>query len=186
MNLRDEPTSRENAMYPCFSSCRVSHDNDGLVYDNRTPTIEPIPELIVTRDVVLPYYFSIGLIGRGGLWFRSFYRPASPWDQRKNVIIWRGSTTGTWEASPRFWLFQREHDIPNVETDFAFMRVVQNRGQELPSKYRQADSMSYSDIQQHKYLLDVDGNGTYKRVAAYSVCGMKLLSHSDSCSFLCS
>jgi hypothetical protein len=52
--------------------------------------------------------------------------------------------------------------VPGVDADFAFVRVVQNYdGQALPEKYRTAEAISYRDIQQHKYVLDVDGNCKY-------------------------
>jgi len=174
-NLHDGPIKKENAPYPIFSSCHGSHDNDNLVYDNRTmSSIER--DNTITQDVVVPYYFSIGPIGRG-LWFWPLYSRGPPWKQRKNTITWRGSTTGKWGDSPRFWLLQlygrngvHSFGQTNVDVDFAFTRVVQNyRGQELPSKYRRADSVSYRDIQQYKYVLDVDGNGMYHMKAG---CGL--------------
>ena len=164
LNLHDRPTGRKNATLPIFSSCHVSHHNDNLVYENRTTTMIQTDDT-VTRDAVVPYYFSIGPIGRG-LWFWPFYTKGPEWKQRKNGITWRGSTTGEWERSPRFWLLQQYggmHSLAGVDVDFAFVRVVQSpQGQELPSKYRQAESMSYRDIQRHKYVLDVDGNGTFR------------------------
>lgn len=166
-NLRDEPTNIEDASVPIFSSCHASDFNDNLVYNNRTPAVSKMEEPIM-RDLLVPYYFSVGLQFRG-LWFWPFYSRGPSWKDRKDSIVWRGSTTGVpWGDAPRFWLLEQYggsevHEIvPGVSADFAFVRVVQNdNGQGLSETYRQQKALSYRDIQRHKYVIDVDGNCKY-------------------------
>lgn len=166
LNLRDQPTDKRNATYPIFSACHKSRFNDNLTYPETHATTRD--DESITRDLLVPYYFSIGVQHRG-LWFWPFYSRGPSWRQRKDSIVWRGSTTGLpWGDSPRFWLLEQYgakgvHEIvPGVDADFAFVRVVQNYdGQALPEKYRRAEAISYRDIQQHKYVLDVDGNCKY-------------------------
>jgi hypothetical protein len=50
--------------------------------------------------------------------------------------------------------------VTSVGADIAFMRVVQNDGQGLDTMYRNAPSMTYSELQKYRYVIDVDGNGT--------------------------
>jgi hypothetical protein len=141
-----------------------------------------------TRDLLIPYYLSIGsfyfAIGHArGIWCWPFYRHGRKWTEREPTVGWRGSTTGDWLTGPRFELVRRfggsgiqplrdaVADIDTastakgkssaVQADIAFMRVLQNDGREqLDSSYRFASSVQYSDIQKHRYVMDVDGNGT--------------------------
>lgn len=188
-SLHDIPTDVEDAAVPIFSSCHESQFNDNLVFNNRTrkTTKEEEP---ITRDLLVPYYFSVGVQHRG-LWFWPFYSGGPSWKQRKDTIVWRGSTTGLpWGDAPRFWLLEQYggnkiHEIaPGVDADFAFVRVVQNdEGQDLAKTYRQRKAMSYRDIQQHKYVLDVDGNCKYRKENEGGVNDMYILTH--KCRLLC-
>jgi hypothetical protein len=182
-NLRDEPTEKHDAKYPIFSMCHVSNLNDDV---NRSYELsrEQSSNNTISRDILVPYFFSMSIFGRG-LWFWPFYSTGKAWCKRKDTIVWRGSTTGVWEDGPRFRLLEkyggsRVHRIaPNisVNADFAFVRVVQNEGRDLNiEKYRRAEKLTYRQLQNHKYVLDVDGN--CKRIPIDCCLSRSSLSHS--------
>lgn len=155
-NLHDKPRDVEDAKAPIFSSCHEwNNDNNSTTLTHNT------------LDLLVPYYMSIGLLDRG-LWFWPFYSRGSEWKKRKDTITWRGSTTGhPWLKGHRFRLLELyggtavgpiAENVP-VNADFAFTNIVQNDGQDLDTKkYRLAKRMSYREMQDHKYVLDVDGN----------------------------
>lgn len=135
-----------------------------------------VPETQV-RDLLIPYHFSIGSIGtRGGdgnlLWslVRRMTCSNQAWRDRENAITWRGSTTGAWGTGPRFHLVNMDVDgmsnpdvwnrknVSTVHHDFAFVKVIQEPVKELDPKYRTGGHMSYKEMQNFKYVLDVDGN----------------------------
>jgi len=169
----------QEQQYPIFSFSQESNFNDNLSdfsnnnNNNQTLIYSSSDTEPIYRDLLLPYVFSLSFIGRPHPKLRMWplYNRGPDWSTRKDAIVWRGSTTGPgWEEGPRFQLIgdyggTGVHPIaPNVsvDADFAFVKVVQNNGHVLdPNKYRRTKPMSYKDIQKYKYVLDIDGNGTF-------------------------
>ncbi|CAB9520792.1 KDEL motif-containing protein 1 [Seminavis robusta] len=166
INLHHRPRSPPDAVVPIFSShsesyhtdadpthpgdlsLEISNKNRNGVIDTRDPT---------TRDLLIPHlYVAGGRVGAagmtsspavGGFWFWPFFRDGKPWEERKNVIAWRGSTLGNYDSTvewgnhsqahdffsgPRFSVMQQWggtdiHPIQaesNVQVDFAFTKLL--------------------------------------------------------------
>jgi len=169
---------------PIFSVCKMSYFTDNqpppkdisnllLQYNNKgdmryqsTKLFQPDEahhadvESFASHDLMIPYYNAYAHV-------KYTVNPFPPrLSRRKDAIVWRGSTTGGRLDAPRFELVRKfggkdVHPIdPNVTTvmaDFAFAKNVQsfNTGEKL----RFAGHKYYFQLQQYKYILDVDGNG---------------------------
>ena len=175
LNLHDTPVSKTDAMFPIFSYSQVSYENDNLtppkenvgITGTRNSTMTTTTHDNVTRDLLIPYFLTMGFLSR--LWFWPFFSPGKDFKQRQDTITWRGSTTGIWEEGHRFHLLEHyggsgvhplSETIP-VNVDFAFHNVIFNDGKEVDTtKYRIALSIPYRGMQENKYVLDVDGYGT--------------------------
>lgn len=194
-NIMDEPAA--DPKFPIFSACTPRDDWDyfDITANNQTLSSQGQKSLreseasvaeTKVRDLLIPYHFSIGSIGtKGGdgnlLWslVRSMTSSHRPWRDRENAITWRGSTTGAWETGPRFHLVNMDVDgmsnpevwkrnnVSTVLPDFAFVKVIQKQGKVLDPKYRTGDHMSYKEMQNFKYVLDVDGNSECANVPEF-------------------
>jgi len=197
-NLHDGARNKDSDR-PIFSTCKQAYWTD----DVAIPTDEEVVNLLVNdmtrfpfqqhnyqtyngqvqddhkmdagiRDVLIPFYNNLptGHAGNEPL----IYPLRSPFDERDNSIVWRGSTTGPWGWGPRFKLVQtyggdnvtffvidRNNKEDSIKVDFGFTLIVQGKNKTLPPHSRMADYMSYSDMQRHKYVMDVDGNSFTER-----------------------
>jgi hypothetical protein len=66
-----------------------------------------------------------------------------------------------------------------VNGDFAFVKVVDKpeHVERLSPEYRIAPFMSYPEMQEHKYILDIDGNGMLLHANVESI--IRSLAHHD-------
>jgi hypothetical protein len=186
-DLHDHPSKQSTAdSLPLFSTCRMSYwtDNqpppsqehlqellkggEGEVlysYHQATKQVNPIhPDFSSydSRTLLMPYYYALDV---------DMLSPGPIFSERKDAIVWRGSTTGyDWGISPRFQLvnefgggrpYRLKPPAAPVEMDFAFTRIVQKHSinHTLPPGNRMAPLMPDHKTQQYKYILDVDGNG---------------------------
>jgi hypothetical protein len=148
-------------------------------------------DYIKSKDLLVPWHFSLRFQSIR-LWFWPLYNRNGevPFRKRKNIISWRGSTTGPWINGTRFQLVKefggrgihplksnnntssatsyiRSQTVTGsglVNADFAFIKIVQQPEhlERLSSEtYRFARHMFYREMQHNKYILDIDGNGTY-------------------------
>ena len=124
----------------------------------------------ITRDVHIPYVFTMDR--RNTLWFWPFVGPGKEFKKRKDTITWRGTTTGLWEKGHRFQMLEKyggsgvhplSERTPSVKVDFAFTNLWSDDGANSKklntTRYRLGERMSYADMQEYKYVLDVDGAG---------------------------
>lgn len=148
-NIHDGPA---NGRFPIFSSCQYSDWNDMAAKNQTNGGVLGT----TTRNIRLPFVdlTSIKVPFRR----RSIYTaPGDDFAMRKDIIVWRGSTTGPWGTGSRFRLTSRYRNAK--EFDVGFTRVVQDYNAEFNrSIYRTAESLSYRELQQYKYVLDLDGN----------------------------
>ncbi|CAB9501787.1 KDEL motif-containing protein 2 [Seminavis robusta] len=186
---RNTSTGQFPQMYPIFSVCKMDYYTDGqpppspfgtTTNVNTNTTSPPArqeqeqqqPTTIQNRDLMVPWHFSLRRQSRW-FWFWPWFKKGRPFHRRRNAITWRGSTTGVWETGPRFQLVREYANQTNtssqtgVEVDFAFFRVVQ-KPDHVPEwkdqhQYRFAPHMRYWQMQQFKYIMDVDGNGFTSR-----------------------
>lgn len=117
-----------------------------------------------SRDILVPYHFG----------FDTSIPPNPkelPFAKRKDAIVWRGSTTGSvWGESPRFRLVRDfggsgAHPLSetrkDVAVDFAFVDVLQQEKDKTLAPGSRAggeNRMNFQQLQEHKYIMDVDGN----------------------------
>ena len=92
LNLHDTPVSKTDANVPVLSYSQVSYENDNLTYENVTKSMSWTNHDNITRDLLIPYFFTMGFLSR--LWFWPFFSPGKEFKQRKDTITWRGSTSG--------------------------------------------------------------------------------------------
>jgi hypothetical protein len=180
INLNDKPQVESvHATYPVLSFCKEDYYTDNKpippdILNNTHPTLiddrakHPKPAgFLASPDLLIPARSSLTM-DQLGLWFWPFYSHGSPFHSRKNVIQWRGSTTGDWGTGPRFRLVRQfggtgVHPLGDsgVVADFAFTNSVQKpKGAEANENiYRFTKYMKYKEMQDMKYIVDVDGNG---------------------------
>ncbi len=106
---------------------------------------------------------------RGYKWKRTIYSGDRyiPWDQRKPVAYWRGSTTGHptdpslgWRSLPRVRLSEIAATRPDL-LDIGISRIAQVSQQaadEIRSSGLLRPYASIMDLNQYKYHIDIDGN----------------------------
>jgi Glycosyl transferase family 90 len=101
------------------------------------------------------------------------------WDKKKDVLIWRGSTTGKpWEPGSRLNVVKRYYNSTEKGIDIAFSRI------NLTSRQRNfSDAENYVrdrvdeiDMLQYKYLLSIEGNDV--------ATGLKWMLYSNSLVFM--
>ncbi|CAB9521881.1 expressed unknown protein [Seminavis robusta] len=117
-----------------------------------------------SRGIMVPYHFGLNDDEEASP------NPSMPaLKDRKDAIVWRGSTTGSeWGVSPRFHLVERfggndAHPIAlsvPVIADFAFVDIVQNYTDKhtMSPHWRVSRRMEPEEAQLFKYIMDVDGN----------------------------
>jgi hypothetical protein len=176
------------------SSSMQDNDDVQKIEIVQSSTYGRLTRYVQSKDLIVPWHFSLRFISQQ-LWWWPFYNKhgAVPYARRKNVISWRGSTTGPWKTGARFKLVQefggrgihplvtnsnKSHTnssvsnptsnsvvvVGGVSADFAFIKVVQqppNAESLSRDSYRFARHMFYREMQQNKYILDIDGNGTF-------------------------
>ena len=108
-----------------------------------------------------------------------FHREVA-WENKKDAIVWRGSTTGgmissttNWTKYVRFRLVDQfgrggVHKLSsnmNVDVDVAFSGICQCRGDcpTMMRPYRFAKRKPFNWNAHHKYIIDVDGNSFTER-----------------------
>lgn len=79
-----------------------------------------------------------------------------PFDMKKNVVYWRGVTTGDInKPANRFQLLYKWFNTHNY-IDIGFTQIVQGKGKWIP--YMKGRNVWPSTFLKHKYLLSVEGN----------------------------
>jgi hypothetical protein len=184
INLHDRAQNASvHATYPVFSYCKDDYyTNDKPiphVMFNHSNSVDidsaihegPYPQEIVTsRDLLIPARSSLQP-ERLDMWFWPFYSRGPRFHSRRDIIVWRGATTGVWGTGPRFHLMGKFggtdiHPLGNdsgVLADFAFTRNIQQPAKAESTKIRHRFTlhMFYWQMQRIKYILDVDGNGKH-------------------------
>lgn len=181
----------ENQPPPTYHELKkllLSHFDPG--FEHQQQSVRPIPEapyktgdpqLDESHDLPMPYLHNFEP-QRTNLWFWPFYNDGPDFRDRNDRITWRGSTTGAWGTGHRFQLVGRfsskgiqplENNVTKsgVDADFAFVRQVQTpNGETVAPNIRFAKHMFFRQMQQSKYIMDVDGNGTY--IMKKALCSM--------------
>jgi len=113
-------------------------------------------------------------------------RDKSPWSSKKNVVFWRGSTTGgiynktNWMTFPRVKLVKKGIERPDI-VNAKFVNFCQGaEGIHEFSKNPDYKSgfIKPEDSIKYKYLIDVDGNTcTYPRLFWILTSGCLLIKH---------
>ncbi|CAB9531064.1 KDEL motif-containing protein 1 [Seminavis robusta] len=187
VNMHDKARDASvNATYPVLSFCKQDYyTNDKKIPNHNNQTTAgkshlfnatynegPHPNehpFLASRDLLIPARSSL-VFHRHDFWFWPMYSHGLNFADRDNVINWRGSTTGEWGTGPRFQMMRqyggtRVHPLTDngVSVDFAFASQIQTpdgeEGSLMQDGYRFANKMWYRELQQNKYILDVDGNG---------------------------
>jgi hypothetical protein len=180
----------EDPTHPGNLSLEIANKNRNGVIDTRDHTTRDllIPHLYIAGGRVGAAGMTSSP-AIGGFWFWPFFREGIPWDKRRNTIVWRGSTLGNFEprnkthdffSGPRFtmmakWAGTSVHPLQpesKVNVDFAFTSVLLLGEEKMDAaqkkaitaavkrEYRFGRRLSFRQMQKHKYLMDVDGNGT--------------------------
>jgi hypothetical protein len=189
-NTHDNPSPAKNTTKrPIFSSCKQAYwtENQPPPPSGHAISLEQtvqqqawnhdillkhpdFPDSEESIDIMVPWHYAYDPNYYDN--YRAENPKAKPFLQRKERILWRGSTTGlSWGESPRFRLINQYggttgkayplNERTPVIVDFAFVSIVQKRpGSTLAPLSRLAGSVSFSEAQDDKYIMDVDGNGT--------------------------
>ena len=92
-----------------------------------------------------------------------------PWVQKKNVMFWRGSSTGgniswdNWKTIPRIRLVMMSNETPDT-LDAKITDVVQIKDntkglkEYLEHKGFVSDRIPFTEFHRYKYLINIDGN----------------------------
>ncbi len=90
-------------------------------------------------------------------WKLYYFPPKDiPFDMKKNVVYWRGVTTGdTKKPANRFQLLHKWFNKKNY-IDIGFTEIVQGKGKWIP--YMKGRNVWPKEFLKHKYLLSVEGN----------------------------
>ena len=85
-----------------------------------------------------------------------FPPPDIPFDMKKDIVYWRGVTTGDInKPANRFQLLDKWFNKHNY-IDIGFTQIVQGKGKWIP--YMKGRNVWPSTFLKHKYLLSVEGN----------------------------
>ena len=119
----------------------------------------PFPFLTKTRSHSAPQFGTIlRLMNENRHWelFRKIsFSNLTPFDRRKDALVWRGATTGFHRnKSSRFALVQKYFDY-SEKIDIGFSSIVQ--AADDCSKYLK-DKLSFHEMCEYKYILSVSGN----------------------------
>lgn len=136
---------------------------------DRVELFENIPTLVKTRIVTKDPKFSILLnlnIRRHFSLIKDVIRDDVPFEEKKNVLLWRGSTTGygfgnhiPYRPTSRENLVERYFMHPNKNIDVGYSKLIQE-ALKRKSYYQQflKSPKSISKMLQYKYILSVEGN----------------------------
>ena len=86
----------------------------------------------------------------------------TPWKNKMNKIIWRGSTTGKClldgsKEPSRAFLTEFSERFPHL-IDAKFTNFT-DKGKELQNNFKKAETVSPEDQQNYKYIFNIDGHG---------------------------
>lgn len=86
----------------------------------------------------------------------------TPWKNKMNKIIWRGSTTGRnrngFSEPSRATLVEFSERFPHL-IDAKFTNFTNESGKSLQTKFKRAEIISPEDQQNYKYIFNIDGHG---------------------------
>jgi hypothetical protein len=148
----------ENA--PLSGSCAVSLGDEGLhghvlSFCSTSPDfLLPDPDFIMTR-------------GYAGA--RRLFAEAPPWEDRLNMLYWRGTDTGVWryrqmEDAPRVGICRLARENPGL-IDAAITRIEPRHDQDRKKQYYASRGYlgalaEQSQILRYRYQIDIDGNSS--------------------------
>lgn len=136
---------------------------------DRVELFEDIPTLVKSRLIVPDPKFSILLNLNKERHFQDIENVKKydiPFDHKKNVLIWRGATTGygfenelPYRPVSRQVLVERYCFHPNERIDVGYSNLVQG-AKRKPKYYEQfrKDFIKTKDMLHYKYILSVEGN----------------------------
>jgi len=165
--------------YPKIKFKLYSHD--------RVELFEDIPTLVKSRLVSSDPKFSILLNLNRERHFEEIEEVKKydiPFDHKKNILIWRGATTGygfenniPYRPFSRQVLVERYFSHPNQRIDVGYTNLVQG-AKNKPRHYKHfmKDFVTTKDMLQYKYILSVEGNDV--------ATNMKWLLYSNSLIFM--
>lgn len=158
---------------------------DALEFFNTGISVEYILVLFGDKSAdvhMLPYVTKArkALSRQGVLWplnvdrhfglMRTVKQEDTPWERKKNKLIWRGADTGY--AGQRKKLIEKVFSLDTAEIDMAFGPVLLN----AESRKFSREWLTPSQLMENKYLLSLDGND----VAS----GLKWMLYSNSVVFM--
>lgn len=96
---------------------------------------------------------------------------ASPWESKKDIAFWRGSTTSgdynlpNWHSFPRVKLVTMARNHDSIDAKFTlYVQGAENNEELLAEADLKGEFLYPEDSLGYKYLIDVDGNAsTYSR-----------------------
>lgn len=141
--------------------------HDGVDYNVYNPL--NIEILAFGKNKFLPYTLipDIYYLSRNG--YKDSKIDILPWDQKKNIMFWRGSSTGgniswdNWKTIPRIRLVMMSNETPDT-LDAKITDVVQiqdnTKGlkEYLEHKGFVSDRIPFTEFHRYKYLINIDGN----------------------------
>ncbi|KAJ3384860.1 hypothetical protein HDU84_002612 [Entophlyctis sp. JEL0112] len=142
------------------------------------------------RDLIIPLKDHMGITKKGHV------KDAFPWEKKKNVLFWRGSSSDGRNAPHTRWrdfhrtrlvkwandwaklhpdrVFDAGVKIPenvtDLHVDIGFGKIIQCNEPtctDIKNEYGVKSLVSFEETQQFKYLIVVDGNGWPNRMQRY-------------------
>ncbi|KAG7361995.1 glycosyl transferase family 90 protein [Nitzschia inconspicua] len=102
-----------------------------------------------------------------------------PWKDKKDVLIWRGSTTGRpWEPGSRLNVVKNYYNAINEGIDVAFSKLIwgSHYSNSTEAEDFTRERINEVDLMQYKYLLSIEGNDV--------ATGLKWMLYSNSLVFM--
>ena len=124
-----------------------------IVGDNALP--HPVGTLLKTRINEDNGSIILRCLEFNRHWKNYYERPADiPFDKKRNILIWRGTTTGTELGANRFNLVKTWFNKqPKIDVGFSFIC----QGRNAYNKYVKG-TKHISDLLKYKYILSIEGN----------------------------
>jgi len=149
--------SYDNEFELCFCWSDEGEDFKSSIYMDGPQTNLLIPN-ILCRDMALK-------MNIGDLTFKAH---ADNWGQRKNILYWRGSTTGTWEGLPLENNLRVRTALGMLKCSFSDMkitRVVQYKDESQHAIWLQeigilSNPVPFTEFAGYNYHPDIPGNVT--------------------------
>ena len=179
VNLRDEPYLLLSEMINSGSSSSSSSSNSSSSSSSGN-TIAPLFSFQTTKDYLdIPIEYSMDAFDdslkkfiNNYTEYAALYPEQYSWDQKVNVLFWRGTHTGgmynrtNWKSYARSKISLYSKRFPK-EVDAGFNRYTQVFPRAIKAMNREIGLKKYVDMSmqyKYKYLASIDGNGWANRL----------------------